>query len=553
MRKNYPVTSIEFEMEDGRPIVSKTDLKGKITYINPYFIEVSGFSEEELIGSPHNLVRHPDMPPQAFADLWECLKAGLPWTGMVKNRRKNGDFYWVVANVTPVLEYGRVTGYMSIRSKPSRAQIDAADRLYQSINSGEAKGITIRQGQAARTGWIGKLAAIRNISLQARLLAMGGVLSALFAAMGLAGASLLQGSAASWMLLASGAGIGAAVSCVWMLHRSIVAPLKEATRAARALAGGDLTGAISAERGDDMGHLLRALQQMNVNLVAMIGDVRSNVDAMNAATRDIAAGNQHLSSRTEAQASSLEETASSMEEFASTVKQNADNAQQANKLVAGTSEVASRGGEVVTKVGSTMGDISASARKIVDIIGMIDSIAFQTNILALNAAVEAARAGEEGRGFAVVASEVRNLAQRSAAAAKDIKALIDDSVQQVERGGKLVGQAGQTMEEIIASVQRVSSIMSEIELASREQSSGIEQVNQAIGQMDEGTQQNAALVEEAAAAAASLNLQAVQLAQAVGVFHLPRQAGDVLPMGRRKTPAGAAPEAPQQGTRRLAG
>ncbi|WP_342119539.1 methyl-accepting chemotaxis protein [Pseudoduganella sp. OTU4001] len=543
MRKNLPVTSIEFEMEDGRPIVSKTDLKGKITYINPYFIEVSGFTEDELIGAPHNLVRHPDMPPQAFADLWQCLKAGLPWTGMVKNRRKNGDFYWVVANVTPVMEYGRVTGYMSIRSKPSRAQIEAADRLYRSINSGEAKGIAIRQGQVARTGWIGKLLALRNMSLHTRLMTMGAVTCALFAAMGLGDINPLLGA---------GAGIVSTVAGIWLLHGAIVAPLQEATRAARALAGGDLTGTISAERGDDMGQLLRALQQMNVNLVAMIGDVRGNVDAMNAATRDIAAGNQHLSGRTEAQASSLEETASSMEEFSSTVKQNADSAQQANRLVAGTSEVASRGGSVVASVGATMGDISASARKIVDIIGMIDSIAFQTNILALNAAVEAARAGEQGRGFAVVASEVRNLAQRSAAAAKDIKTLIDDSVQQVERGGKLVGEAGQTMEEIIASVQRVSSIMSEIELASREQSSGIEQVNQAIGQMDEGTQQNAALVEEAAAAADSLNLQAVQLAQAVGVFHLPRRAGDVLALGRHSQRP-AAQEAAAGDRQRLAG
>ncbi|MCE3262839.1 MAG: chemotaxis protein [Pseudoduganella sp.] len=508
-------------MEDGRPIVSKTDLKGRITYVNPYFVEVSGFAAEELLGAPHNLVRHPDMPPQAFADLWQCLQAGLPWNGMVKNRRKNGDFYWVNANVTPVREDGRVTGYMSVRNKPTRAQVAQADSLYRAINAGTATDLEIRQGRPVQRGWRGRLHALRDMSLHARLVAMAGFTSMLFVGMGVAAASLVQGAAALWLLLAAGAGIASTLAGVWMLHAAIVAPLRTATQAARALAGGDLTGNIEAQRSDDMGQLLRALQQMNVNLQAMIGDVHNNVAAMNSVTREIAAGNQNLSARTEAQASSLEETASSMEQFSATVKQNADSAQQANRLVQGAAEVALRGGSNVAQVGATMDEISTSAHKIVDIIGMIDSIAFQTNILALNAAVEAARAGEQGRGFAVVASEVRNLAQRSAAAAKDIKALIDSSVLQVERGGALVGEAGHTMEEIIASVQNVSRIMNGIEQASREQSIGIDQVNQAIGEMDQGTQQNAAMVEEAAAAADSLNQQAVQLAQAMSVFHLP--------------------------------
>jgi methyl-accepting chemotaxis protein len=259
---------------------------------------------------------------------------------------------------------------------------------------------------------------------------------------------------------------------------------------------------------------------MNSSLVKIVGDVRTGTDSMASASSQIASGNLDLSSRTEEQASSLEETASSMEEMTSTVKQNADNARQANQLAASASEVALRGGSVVAQVVDTMSSINESSKKIVDIIGVIDGIAFQTNILALNAAVEAARAGEQGRGFAVVASEVRNLAQRSAAAAKEIKGLIGDSVEKVDLGARLVEQAGTTMDEIVDSVKRVTDIMSEITCASQEQTSGIEQINQAISQMDQVTQQNAALVEEAAAAAESLQEQAGALAQVVSVFKL---------------------------------
>jgi aerotaxis receptor len=308
------------------------------------------------------------------------------------------------------------------------------------------------------------------------------------------------------------------------LRTTVTAPLRAATAAARALAGGDLTGAVDVSWGDDMGQLLRSLQQINVNMMAIIGDVRANIEVMGTATRGIAQGNLDLSARTEAQASSLEQTASSMEQFASTVRQNADNARLASELVAATAQIAVKGGQSVAEVRSTMGEISSSANKIVDIIGLINGIAFQTNILALNAAVEAARAGEQGRGFAVVASEVRNLAQRAAAAATEIKGLIDESVSKVELGSRLVGNAGQTMSEIIQSVQRVAGIMSEIATASLEQNSGIEQVNRAVTEMDEGTQQNAAMVEQAAAAAASLDEQAVQLSRAVSVFHVRQQA-----------------------------
>ena len=310
------------------------------------------------------------------------------------------------------------------------------------------------------------------------------------------------------------------IACAYWITRSITRPITRAVEVAEAVSAGDLTSHIVVESRDETGQLMHALKNMNDKLVSIVGQVRVGTESISTASSEIAAGNLDLSSRTEEQASSLEETASSMEELTSTVKLNADNARSANQLAIDASQIASKGGVVVSEVVSTMGSINDSSRKIVDIISVIDAIAFQTNILALNAAVEAARAGEQGRGFAVVASEVRNLAQRSSAAAKEIKGLIDDSVQKVEAGSQLVDKAGRTMDEIVQSISHVTQIMNQITDASDEQRAGIEQVNRAIGQMDQVTQQNAALVEEAAAAAESMQEQAAKLADVVGVFKL---------------------------------
>ena len=306
----------------------------------------------------------------------------------------------------------------------------------------------------------------------------------------------------------------------WLLTVGITGPLGEAVKIAQTVARGDLSGRIEVKSTDETGQLLQALKDMNESLHKTVSQVRMGTQTIATASSEIASGNMDLSSRTEQQASSLEETASSMEELTSTVRQNADNARQANQLAVTASDVAVKGGEVVSQVVDTMQSISDSSKKMADIIGVIDGIAFQTNILALNAAVEAARAGEQGRGFAVVATEVRNLAQRSAAAAREIKGLIDDSVDKVGVGSKLVEQAGVTMNEVVSSIKRVHDIMGEITAASSEQSDGIEQVNQAITQMDTVTQQNAALVEQAAAAAESLQDQAANLAGLVSVFKL---------------------------------
>ncbi|HET7834661.1 MAG TPA: methyl-accepting chemotaxis protein [Variovorax sp.] len=332
----------------------------------------------------------------------------------------------------------------------------------------------------------------------------------------------------------------------WLLTRSIVQPIDEALLIADTVASGDLSQEFETDRGGDFGRLLRGMGEMEDTLTDLVGRIKTATDSIVTASGQIAVGNQDLSSRTEQQASSLEETAASMEELTSTVKQNADNARQANQLAASASEVAVKGGEVVSQVVDTMASINASSKKIVDIIGVIDGIAFQTNILALNAAVEAARAGEQGRGFAVVASEVRSLAQRSAAAAKEIKGLIDDSVGKVGAGSALVAEAGHTMEEIVGSVKRVTDIMGEITAASQEQTSGIEQINQAITQMDQVTQQNAALVEEAAAAAASLQEQAGNLSQIVGTFKLDDGPAAVAPPARTPVAAAAPSRAPSR-------
>ena len=538
MRNNMPVTQVEYVLQSHETVVSKTDLAGDITYVNQDFINISGFSEEELIGAPQNIVRHPDMPPEVFADLWRTLKDGKAWTGLVKNRCKNGDYYWEEANAAPVMENQKVVGFAAIRTRPSREQIQAADKAYRAIKSGD-KSVGISEGLLVKRASVINAGFIKGQSLKTLLTIASLSVGSLFAIIGvLAWLSADNPSLANWLIVIAAAGVPFAAVFGVLSYRSVVLPLVRAGEQIDCMSSGDLTRRIEAKGVKELAHLMESLRVLQINTKLLIGQIQESTDLVNTGAREIAHGNADLSSRTESQASSLEETASSMEELTSTVKQGAESARHAHQLVSSTVDIAVNGGNVVDQVISTMGSIKESSRKIADIIGVIDGIAFQTNILALNAAVEAARAGEQGRGFAVVAAEVRNLAQRSAGAAKEIKTLIGDSVEKVELGRKLVDEAGEAMGDIVTSVQLVAEIISGTATASLQQSAGIEQINQAVGQMDAMTQQNAALVEQAASAAESLQNQAAKLARLVSAFKLVQgAAGKKIASRQNEAPA----------------
>ncbi|MDP3628603.1 MAG: methyl-accepting chemotaxis protein [Hydrogenophaga sp.] len=530
MRTNLPVSHQEYPFPRGQTLVSTTDTKGRILYCNPSFVEVSGYEKDELLGQPHNLIRHPDMPEEAFRDMWATIASGRPWSAPVKNRRKNGDFYWVMANATPLLENGQPVGYMSVRTEATREQVAAAERLYATMREEKAQSRLVhalKAGRLVKNTVGGKLAESLQLGLAAKVLVALLVL-------------VLVGPLMAWWLpqmvglggLTTGLNVALPALALLLGWRYIcgltVSPLGDLVVAANRMAAGDMTGAVTRTRNDQLGDLQTALSQLSVNLKSIVRDAREQSGEMVHATTEIAQGNLDLSQRTEAQASNLEQTAASMEEITGTVRLSAESAAQASALSAQVVQVSERGSVAVDEVGSTMKSINDASRRIGEITQVIDGIAFQTNILALNAAVEAARAGEQGRGFAVVASEVRALAQRSLTAAKEIKLLIDNSAKEVAVGAQKTEAARQTMAEAVKGVRQVSTLVDEISNATREQLMGISQINAAVAQMDTMTQQNAALVEEIAASAQALEGLARSTTETVQVFKIDEQRAQVV-------------------------
>ncbi|MCD1587889.1 PAS domain-containing protein [Halomonas sp. IOP_14] len=672
MRNNQPVSQREIELKEDDFLVSRTDTKGRITYANPAFIDISGFEHAELIGAPHNLIRHPDMPPAAFENLWKTVKTGETWRGLVKNRCKNGDHYWVNASVTPIIEDGQVVGYTSVRVQASRAAIEQA---YAEIREGRNKRLYLDKGRLRQKGVIKRLARVRLDTIRAKLVGMivvAGLLLLISGGLGLYGlnvsgerlgqlnndglrdvirlqkidqtiaqtrqamiepermelinqrfemgesieesaaevaevwqeyysrevnatelatefdqqlqtflqngmgqaASVLQaeetyqaftgldavisvmtseGRILSGMVnqlisqkqqaaeamavdaqqgqttmlgaqtIVLGIGLLLLILIGMVTLRAITRPLKSAAGFTLQIAGGNLAAKVPAQRRDEVGQLMDSLNTMRKSLSSIIADVKSGIDVVTPAAQDIASGNEELSSRTEQQAASLQQTASSMEEMTATVRQNSENAQEARRLADNNAIQVTNTGELMTQLVDNMQRITQSSQQMADIINVIDSIAFQTNILALNASVEAARAGEHGRGFAVVAEEVRNLAGRSAGAAQEIRGLIDGSNREVSAGASMVTKAEAAISEVAEAARSVTQIMHEISAASEEQSHGIAQVNQAVAEMDQGTQRNAVRVQETARAAVSLEKQAGLLALSVEAFRLNSQ------------------------------
>ncbi|MBG3014526.1 methyl-accepting chemotaxis protein [Proteus faecis] len=514
MRNNQPVTQREYPVSENATLMSTTDLDGNIIYANEDFIEVSGFSMEELVGQPHNIVRHPDIPSAVFKDMWQTLKQGEVWTGIVKNRRKNGDYYWVRANITPIIRQGKIQSFMSVRTSVKKEEIAQASALYAAFNQGKYPSHRFLKGAFVYKGWQCWRSWNQTISLKKRLRFFillplpFMLLSAWFA--GLSGYALFMHIMILLVLLMANERI---------LYFQLVKPIRLLNEQANRVATGDEHNVTYINRIDEVGMTQRSVNQLGRMFRWLVSDVSHQIHQVDISCDQLAAGNRDLYVRTEQTASNVEATASTMNELTTAVSSNSETAGQANSLSNITCEAAIKGGSAMDSIVNTMNDIAKSSDRISNIIGVIDSIAFQTNILALNASVEAARAGEQGRGFSVVATEVRELAQRSAEAAKEIKALISASSSNIKVGSKQVNETVGTMEDIVVHVKNVTDLIGEISLASSEQSAGLKELGRAVEKLESITHENANYVSKASMISGEMKVQTNYLVSAINVFH----------------------------------